>query len=582
MEEHVITKVLNSSRDNQNIDLLHKYLFESPFVKDNPETEENETLAAADLILENKVLFPNYCKDAKNNDCPMDYTAGFDWNHGQGVDDAQQRSFLRQLHGLFFINDLAEAYRLTENPAYINKGYEIITTWYNDNPKDNPSDPMAWHDEGSAKRLVALVNFYDAGQQVLSDDQKLKLYGLMEEHAELLATEEFYSKNTNHGMFQDEGLIAFSKYFYEIEELENYYNLAIERLNDYYDYVLSEEFVHLEHSPSYHQVVGNSIRAHAEILSALKDPEQANRLFEIYEQMADYGTYVIKPDGQWPRIADTYEKDLPSTSMWPDNEFYRYVVSSGNEGTQPTDLNKVYPDAGYAIFRDRWTDNHEGTYIFFTAAYHTSYHKHSDDLSLWIYKDQDIITEAGPYSYAMQDPITIYAYSSFAHNTLIVDDEGLPRVDEKFTETYLEDYTLDDPNKPSATGVNKRYEGVIHKRNVSYDKENDRVDVTDSITTDETHNFKLLWHLAPGITPEIVEENDSVVLIQDGVSLGEINISGDVDYQIRHVYGDEDPIYKSWYFSNNEKEKKMEVVNTYTIIIEYEGQEGSINTSFSL
>lgn len=572
--------IQNASNENKNIDLLRKYLFESPFVRDDDETDENETLNAANLILEDRILFPAYCKDPENNDCAMDYTEGINWTHGEGIAEAQQRSFKRQLHGLFFLNDLAEAYLLTGDPAYVDKGYEIIETWKNDNPIDNPSDPMAWHDEGSAKRLLALINFFDAGSDVLSEDNKKMLFVLMEQHAELLASDSFYSKNTNHGMFQDEGLIAFSKYFYKIKELDEYYQLAVERLNDYYNYVLSDEYVHLEHSPSYHQVVGGSIKAHAEIFKGFGDNEGAENLYQIYDNMADYGTYVIKPDGQWPRIGDTYEQDIPSSTMWTGNEKYRYTYTSGSEGSSPNELNKVYPDAGYAIFRDRWTNSNQGTYIFFTAAYHTSYHKHSDDLSLWIYKDQDIITEAGPYSYAMQDPITIYAYSSFAHNTLIVDDTGLPRVDEMYEKTFMEDFDLSNPIKPSATGVNNRYEGVSHKRNVVYDKEKQNVQVNDTITSDEDHNFKLLWHVAPGITPVI--DNGIVKLMKNEENIAEMNIIGDVDFDIRQVYGDEDPIYKSWYFTYNEEAKNTESVNTYTIIIEFNGKDGAITTNFTL
>lgn len=556
-------------------DTIKRFMINSPFIYDDPNTpEQHETVVHADLMLQNKIRFPSY-----NNGIPMDYRNGIDWVRGQGVPSVHQRSFLRQLHGLFFINDLVEAYYITGYEQYIEKGLEYINDWITANPYHKPKHNMAWHDEGSARRLATLVNFFEAGKNILNDQEKLDLFKLMIFHADLLSTDHFYSGGTNHGMFQDEALIAFSKYFYDKEILADYYTLAIDRLGGYFNKLISSEGVHLEHSPTYNQIIARALSKYSDALTAFGDHALGKKFGDQYDKMAHYATHVLKPDGKWPLIADTYAGDLPQANIWTDNPYYQYAQSKGTNGIIPTETNVVYPEAGYAIFRDQWTEPDDGAYIFFTAAYHTSYHKHSDDLSLWIYDGQDIITEAGPHSYTLSDPVTNYAYSSYGHNTLIVDDIGLPRVDGKYDKTYLSESNLSNPLKPSATGVNKRYDGVTHSRNVNYDKTARIIEVNDKMTSDEDHNYKLLWHLAPDIIPEIDKENNVVVLMKQGEELMTIRLDSDATIDITSVYGDEDDIYKSWTFNNRADQVRIDV---HTLIVEMDGATGEIQTTFEL
>ncbi len=567
-------KIKFKIQHNPYINIIRKYLVISPLNQNSKKVNDNGMIKAANLILNDKIKFPKY-----NNGIPMNYRDGIDWTKGSGVDNEHQRSFLRQLHGLFFINDLAKAYYLSEEETlrrkYINKGFEIIKDWKINNPYHNPKHSMAWHDEGTARRLTTLVNFFEAGKEVLTNEQKIELFKLMIFHADLLMDDSFYSKNTNHGMFQDASLIVFSKYFYDFKPFSNYYNLAVKRLNNYFDTLISEDGVHLEHSPSYHQTTAGSIRAYGNTLNEFGDSDMANIFLNKYNKMANYAIHVIKPDGKWPLIADTYASDKVLYNFWVDNPYYRYAVTSGKQGKQPITTNAVFPDADYAIFRDSWSNN--GTYIFFTAAYHTNYHKHSDDLSLWIYNNEDIIIEAGPHSYTLSNPVTKYAYSSFAHNTLIVDDKGLPRVDEKVNHTYIKEYNLENKQLPTVTGVNERYDGVIHERKVTYDKDDEVITVIDGVSSDTTYNYKLLWHLAPNIMPSIDYNKNEITLKKNGNTMMVIQVNSDVELTISNVYGDENEVFKSWTFDNT---RDGVIIDVHTLIIEVEASKAELNTSF--
>ncbi|WP_051475611.1 heparinase II/III family protein [Bacillus sp. J37] len=527
------------------------------FINTNPQIAENELMK---LVDNNQYRIHPYGTYSFKNE--------IDWVKNP----TNTRSYYRSLHSLNFLSDYVEAYKLSGNMEYINKSYSIINQWYKKNPLDKPSHIMAWHDETTGLRLELLIYYFHETRHVLTDEQLSFLYNLIVEHAALLANDDFHTEKTNHGMFQDEALLIFSDYFNEYKLSTFYSSTAKDRLKEYFDYIISKDGVHKEHSPSYNQLIASSINAYANYFEKRGDISFENYLRGLYVLMSDYATYVIKPDGTLPMIGDTFGKDRPNTSLWTDNEQYQYAASGGANGTAPFKNDVVYPDGGYAIFRDGWSSK-ANTYVHFTAAYHTDYHKHSDDLSVYIYHDGDVITEAGPNGYDYNSPYTEYAYSSFAHNTLIVDDNGLPRVDGKYNKTSIIDYKLSD-NSPSVTGKNDRYDGVSHTRNLTYKKELNEIIVSDTISSNQSHNYKLLWHFAKDIKPII---QDNIVKLYRGDELiMEIELSSNQPLTISSVYGQENPVL-GWHFKDVNNYDP-----TYVITVDTNSEDAKITTKFTV
>src|SRR5699024_5251048 len=146
-------------------------------------------------------------------------------------------------------------------------------------------------------------------------------------------------------------------------------------------------------------------------------------------------------------------------------EEYRYITSAGSEGKVPDKLINAYSDSGYLIARNNWDRN--AIYFLFLASYHMHYHKHTDDLSFILYKNGPIFIDAGPHSYDYKDPFTLYAYSQFAHSTLLINDRSLPRTDNKFDDVYISDYLVNNEDHSfMVEGVNKRYESSKHTRKI--------------------------------------------------------------------------------------------------------------------
>ncbi|MBP2240286.1 hypothetical protein J2Z40_000839 [Cytobacillus eiseniae] len=499
------------------------------------------------------------------------YKKGMDWK----INPSFTKSYMHTLHGHFFLIDLIKAFQKTSEEKYIIFGYNIIKDWIVHNPIGDLSNlhEMAWADEVTARRLINWVRFFEEARKIFSKDQMQLLFTQMVAHADLLSTNLFYSKNTNHGMFQDEALLVFAHYFNEVKGSQIYEQVAKQRLRSYFDTIISDEGVHLEHSPAYHQVIANAVQRYKTYFETNMD-ESKDYFSDLYDRMAEYATYIIKPNGNWPLVGDTFLKDQPSANLWTNHPYYQYSVSQGQRGATPPAADAVFPQAGYAIFRDDWIKGQDASFIFFNAAYHTNYHKHSDDLSIIIYAKQDIIIDSGPNGYDYSDPFTQYAYSSYAHNTLVVDKVGLHRLDKKYNEVFLSDYKVG-KKYACVSGINKRYENVVHKRTLEYFKSKKVINVIDEIDSLQAHCYEILWHIAPGIEAEI--KKDKIYLRKDKKKLMEIEISSASNFQIKKRIGETKPNIFGWKFG---KIKEKEPITT--IIIEANTHICTIQSRFKM
>ncbi|MGM0753041.1 MAG: heparinase II/III domain-containing protein [Bacillota bacterium] len=507
-----------------------------------PKSRNKDYLKSANLILnDNKYLIPPFGT--------IHYLEGIQWK------EDKSRSYLRLLHALTPLGCLTDSFLDSKETKYVKKGLEIIKDWKSTHEFSKDKNTMAYHDETTALRLQYLLRFYIISQEALNPEDKIMLEEEMFSTNHLLAQEHFHSTNTNHGMFQDIALLLYSCYFNQ----KQYIQVALERLLDYFNHVYTTEGVHKEHSPAYHLVVSNNLKKLIKFIATF-NTIISEKLKEIFVKTEEFATYIIRPDGVLPPIGDTEEKKFSKSGFKNlySSEHFKFASSLGEEGEPPMITDRVFKESGYAIFRDDWSKKENSSYVLFNAAYHVDYHKHSDDLSVYIYSDgEDIITEAGPNGYNYKDSFTQYAYSSFAHNTLIVDGEGLLRTDGQYEKLYIEDYIIGEETS-EATGVNERFSDVIHKRNVKFNKSDQQVVVTDNIISDNKHNYKLLWHVAEEID---VHLRDTVIeLFRRDKKIMEIEFHCKSSFKITEVKGQSFPSVQGWKFPRMEQKAPSSVI----------------------
>jgi Heparinase II/III-like protein/Heparinase II/III N-terminus len=494
-----------------------------------------------------------------------------DYSHGVNWDGGESRSYLRLLHALTPLGCLTEAYELTGELIYITKGLDFISNWDSNNQYSKQKNSMAFHDETTALRLQYILRFYLVCNANFTLSDKKIVENIMEFTTKLLSEDDFHSTNTNHGMFQDIALLQYSYYKDDEEKKE----LALNRLLNYFNHVYTNEGVHKEHSPAYHLVVSNNLKKIIEFIKDI-DLNLSIKLNQIYVKTEEFATFVLKPDSSLPPLGDTERKFIKDTGF---KELYKgenflFSSTTGKVGSPPRETVKVFKESGYAIFRNDWLKKEKSTYVLFNAAYHVDYHKHSDDLSLCIYSNGDLITEAGPNGYNYSDPLTQYGYSSFAHNTLIVDGKGLVRTDGQYDKVFIEDYIITE-NYSEVTGVNQRFENVVHKRNVLFNEHEELIRVQDKVFSEHNHNYKLLWHVADGVKAHV--RDNFVELFRGDNKVAEIEFVAKVPFKVNQFSGQKEPSVKGWMFS------KMEHGVPSTVLeVDFEGENCTFETLFRL
>ena len=108
---------------------------------------------------------------------------------------------------------------------------------------------MVWHDHGSALRANSIIYFAlvsdEAGE--LDEEKAFFLRKLIKRHCDFLAREDKYTKNHNHGIFQDQSLL-YCAYFMDDNDSDKLIELALKRLQGQIEFAFNSEKVHVENS----------------------------------------------------------------------------------------------------------------------------------------------------------------------------------------------------------------------------------------------------------------------------------------------------------------------------------------------
>ncbi|MGW9405402.1 heparinase II/III domain-containing protein [Arthrobacter sp. NPDC055585] len=500
----------------------------------------------------------------------------------EGVWQPQEgRSHQRYLHGFLFLNDWFGTVLADESTrhAATKSALDLIQAWVEMNPWTGDGTGMAYHDETTAQRMINLLRLEILISDVSPEHTESLLRPLLDQTARILASPDFHSPGNNHGMFQDLALAYYSVLadWAPSETKERYFNLSLTRLKDYFSECFTSEGVHIENTPTYHVMVSRHLGVVQRIVQTANHPDSAYYT-ALLSNAEKYATHALMPNGIYPPVSDTTQRRVDSKQnldLFNSQEFL-YAATAGKRGSADPNRILVLPESGYAIYRSSWGDQN-ATYAFFSAAYNGNYHKHSDDLSLYLRsQDTELLTEAGPYSYDYKDPLSKYAYSQFSHNSLIVDNQSLPRTDDKAhtVRLHAKEQT---PNRVVVLGTNGRYPDTEHSRELRIDDSAGtvRIDIVDTVISSTHHSYKLLWHLGTDIQP--VVHGQGFELYKNGAKVMDLAFTANVPTRTSVHYGRVKPRPMGWRFP-----KFGEAVPTHTVSIEFEGKNAEMATTIRL
>ncbi|MEO7133555.1 MAG: alginate lyase family protein, partial [Vicinamibacterales bacterium] len=295
-----------------------------------------------------------------------------------------------------------------------------------------------------------------------------------------------------------------------------------------------------ESSVPYHRLVAELFMAGDQLAhcdGAALSQEYRSRL----RSMTSFLDAVLRPDGRLPQVGDADDGRLhifsnygrwepqdgrhllaPASLLFAAPEWWRNDDSwaaweaawwglepSEAVAATPAAIQKLFPDAGLAVFKDRQryllvTNGVVGTNGF-------GNHKHNDLLS-FEYHDRGaaVIVDPGSYVYTSNPDARNQFRSTKGHNTLSIDHEEqnefrpewLFRMFAKAQPEHVE--FVADAERSRYRGRHDGYarlpQPVIHERSFELEHATGVLQIADRLTGDGTHSLVWRFHCAPGVS----------------------------------------------------------------------------------
>jgi hypothetical protein len=179
------------------------------------------------------------------------------------------------------------------------------------------------------------------------------------------------------------------------------------------------------------------------------------------------------------------------------------VISRGAAGSPPRGLDQVYELAGYAAFRSGW--DRDAITGHFSCNHLGAAHYHRDETTFELYgHGAELVVDAGKFDYDHDGANWKYQTDVYAHNVLIVDGASYyPPEGPHIVAHGGDDTTV----WVQGTHAGYRDRGVSSQvRTFAYARP-DSFAIIDSVRAGGHHDYAQHFHLAPGLTAEVVDDH---------------------------------------------------------------------------
>ena len=453
-----------------------------------------------------------------------------------GENPFQDQNWKFQYHSLRFVWDLFEAWRITRDKDYRDRGLFLLRDWLRDNPPGAGRSDFSWNDHSTAIRTWVLACAAVVAPKTAWIRDALRTHGAV------LADPAFYVDHGNHALNQSRGLLAAGC----ILGRRDWQRLAARRIATLLAESVDAEGVTNEQSIYYQLYNMEAYRAAADRLRACG--MAVPRAFRRLDKMTDLLTHATLPDGTYATLGDTAHgeaESVPGTTA-------AYAASGGREGPPPTERFAVF-DAGFAFGRTGWgIARRFEDEIVWSARFGPgrAYHGHLDHGAVTLYGyGRRLVDDPGLFS-ANVNQWRRFAISRSAHNVITVDGidysaSSKATLARSTTATTHDDLTIVDPGYP----------GVVLRRRVVFSHGLGWLLVDDRARSASSRVYRQLWHLMPGSDPRrqgwsvrTRQEEGNLVIFQLETPTG-----------IRLIEGRRSPL-QGWYSTSLNKRKRAPTV----------------------
>ena len=361
---------------------------------------------------------------------------------------------------------LGQAYVLTGDQRYARTFVAHLESWMQANP---PKLGINWASslEVSFRSISWLWALYFFKGAISPETMKtaLKFLYLNARHLEsYLST--YFSPNT-HLTGEALGLFYLGTLLPDFKEAKRWQALGRDILIEQIPVHVKPDGVYFEQSSYYHRYT-TDFYLHFLILSRNNGLTLPKTVEDALVSLLDHLMYITRPDGTTPFFGDDDGGRLAMLDARDPNDFrpslatgaalfargdYKFVARDaaeellwllGVDGLQkydsivahePAETSKGFPDGGYFVMRDGWTD--KSNYLLFDCGPHGALncgHAHADALSFELAAHgRTVLVDPGTYTYTGSKELRDWFRSAHAHNTVTLDGQSHSVPDGAFT-----------------------------------------------------------------------------------------------------------------------------------------------------
>jgi hypothetical protein len=385
-----------------------------------------------------------------------------------------------QLHSLWWLLSLTDAWQHTGRSSYLDRALEIARSWVLRNPRNDPPSRFSWNDHSTALRAIVLTCVAETlPRRIGWLEQALTLHG------RTLADRDFYVRRGNHALNQNIGLLEIGCW----QKRRSWISLATHRINVLLPQSVDAQGVTNEGSVGYQRYNWERYRVARHELRRCGQPVDPD--FARINKMPAFLAYATRPDGAYETIGDTrLGRSIPI-----EGTIAEYTATLGAKGPRPRHTIGIY-DAGYIFGRTGWGTNRpyrDENFFSLRFGGRRIIHGQADGSSVTLYgRGREVLVDPGYESYN-GGRFRAFFKSQAAHNVLLADGYD-PRSSDTWkltrkrrTDTYFE-----------AIVELRTSSGLIDTRRVIFSRRLGFLIVEDRAETPAETRFHQLWHLPLG------------------------------------------------------------------------------------
>ena len=454
-----------------------------------------------------------------------------DWN----LKDEGYRLVCFKLNSFGYLLDLSDAYKITDDELYINKGFDLIENWWKDNNSLIKGDK--WNPYVVAARLMNWIGFCSEYCDIT--DRSITRYAnwIYQQTMELKRSVE-YQLGANHLLSEGKTLLICGA-FLKRQKLYKYGKSIL--VNEY-----KKQFYvdggHYERSISYHIESLQQYFESIAVMTELNDND-AIKFTHMIKPAYQYLNGMVASNGEYPLFNDSAKDypfqnaveflatsillyDTPAPNVQYGDYFTRWKYIEFSKKKIQWDEKVFFPETGYLhhkldVFDKRYS-------LFFDAGNggpdSNMGHTHADALSILLSgPDKDILVDTGVFTYKPGEGRNT-CRSTKAHNTIEIDEKNSSeiwsafRVAKRGHTKVLSYHHVDDIL--SICAIHDGYckclsTPVIHERTVSVSGGN--IEITDRLVCESMHKAISRFHI--GEYCIIKMNGDRECLIDDHISI---------------------------------------------------------------